>query len=207
MAGGHQWREEVENDLTKSWVGDLQRFYLEKCCHEADRGPSNQTGLGMGLFFVGGGGVVGCGKVYNWYTAAPVFDTNTITCSKTSCICRASRGGLGLLLSFMTCYSNLRSFSSIQCLFHCTKQILIVTSCCCLPLLSLLHCIALQSVCAKRHLRWLEFRGQERSRGSTLCCFHLLAILLLLSLSTNYTTFRFCYFKFVPVEVLECIYV
>ena len=47
------------------WEGDLRRFYLEKCCHEADRGPSNQTGLGMGLFFVGGGGVVGCGKVYN----------------------------------------------------------------------------------------------------------------------------------------------
>ena len=149
-------------------------------------GLPTKLDLEWDCFFVGGGGVVGCGKVYNWYTAALVFDTNTITCSKTSCIFRASRGALGLLLSFMTCSSNLRSFSSIQCLFHCTKQIVIVTSCCCLPLLSLLHCIALQSVCAKRHLRWLEFRGQERSRGSTLCCFHLLAILLLLSLSTNW---------------------
>ena len=144
--------------------GDLRRFYLEKCCHEADsRGTSNQTGLGMGVLNVG--------KVYNrcslWHKQVNL-QQNQLHFFYLSFIswCPFPLSGLlpPLHLSSVALSLYVQAYPPIDC------GILLLPNGC-LPLLSfsaLLHCIA--ECLRKAALEVIRIQGAGVSRH-TLCCF------------------------------------
>ena len=180
----------------KAQWGDLRRFYLEKCCHEADsRGTSNQTGLGMGVLNVG--------KVYNWYNRCSLWHKHKhkhkLNLQQNQLhFQRPSR----LLLSFfhfLMSFSTFRSPSSITSKFSgsftvrssiSSNRLWYLAASQWLPSSSVffcsvaLHCIA--ECLRKAALEVIRIQGAGVSRH-TLCCFpEQLAITLLLSLSTSF---------------------